>query len=293
MKKLNVVFFGTPEYVTPILEALHQNFNLVGVVTAPDAPIGRKAILTPSPVKERVKGIVSRVQIITPEQFNNSTIQQLKDLQPDLFVIAAYGKIIPQAVLDIPKHGSINIHPSNLPRFRGPSPIQAAILSGEEESGITFILLDEKMDHGPILFHEGFRFSQQDNFDTLSRGMFQKAAKSIGNVVTEYINGSIKPIPQDDDQATICKMIKKEDGYFSIDNPPSPEQLDRMIRAYYPWPTTWTRWCIKSHKSSVKDHKCEERVVKFLPNQMIQMEGKNPVSLKDFLNGHPTFPLKK
>lgn len=274
---MKVVFFGTPEYVTPILEALHQEFNLVGVVTAPDAAKGRKGTLTPSPV--RVKSAELRVQnIFTPTDFSDSLTHSLTELQPDLFVIAAYGKIIPQAILDIPKHGSINIHPSLLPKFRGPSPIQATILAGEEESGITYILLDSKMDHGPILFHEGFRFSQQDNFDTLSKSMFQKASESIGKVVVEYINGSIKPAPQDDSLASYCKLIKKEGGYFSIDNPPTPEILDRMIRAYYPWPTAWTKW--------------EGKVVKFLPSQVIQIEGKNPVPLKDFLNGHPNFPIK-
>lgn len=274
---MNIIFFGTPEYVIPILETLHRDFNLIGVVTAPNAPVGRKGTLTASPV--RVQSEEFRVKnVFTPTVFSESLIHQLTELEPDLFVIAAYGKIIPQSILDIPKHGSINIHPSLLPQFRGSSPIQSTILKGIKESGITYILVDSKMDHGPILFHEEFSFSQQDNFETLSRSMFQKAAKSIGKVVTEYINGSIKPTPQDDDQATFCKMIKKEDGYFSIDNPPPPEILDKMIRAYYPWPTAWTRW--------------EDKVVKFLPNHMIQLEGKKPVSLKDFLNGHPTFPLK-
>lgn len=308
-KHLNVIFFGTPDYVIPILEVLNKDFNLIGVVTAPDAKVGRKGTLTASAVKQAISLKSSAISIFTPTQLSGQLVNELASLNPDLFIVASFGKIIPQAILDIPKHGAVNIHPSTLPKYRGPSPIQSQILDGVEDGGITFILMDEKMDHGPILFHEKFRFSQQDNFDTLSRSMFQKASKLISEVIIGHINSSIIPQPQDDTKATFCKMIKKDDGYFDIENLPAGRQaplfyqkLDKMIRAYYPWPTAWTKW--------------ENKIVKFLParnatpariaasaadwhsvaggpNQMIQMEGKNPVSLKDFLNGYPTFPIKQ
>lgn len=292
MNKLKIIFFGTPDYVIPVLETLHRDFNLVGVVTSPDAPVGRKGLLTASAVKKISNFKFQISNLFTPNQFTDALINQLSALNPDLFVVASYGKIIPKAVLDIPKYGSINIHPSTLPKYKGPSPIQSAILNGEGSSGITFILMDEKMDHGPILFHEPFRFSQQDNFDTLSKGMFQRASELISEVIIGYINGSIKPSPQDDSKTTFCKMIKKEGGYFEINSPPSPEVLDRMIRAYYPWPTAWTKWDGKIVKLLPARNASSTRSAAGGPNQMIQMEGKKPTSLKDFLNGYPNFPIK-
>lgn len=279
MNKLKVIFFGTPDYVIPVLETLHRDFNLVGVITAPDAKVGRKRLLTASAVKKISNFKFQILNLFTPNQFTDELINQLTELNPDLFVVASYGKIIPKDVLDIPKFGSINIHPSLLPKYRGASPIQSAILDGVEVSGITFILMDEKMDHGPILWKEEFKFSRQDNFDTLSKSMFQKASEELANVINGYINGSILPVQQDDSQATFCKILKKDSGYFDIEDLPSPEVLDRMIRAYHPWPAAWTRW--------------EGKIVKFLPNHMIQMEGKKEAPLKNFLNGYPNFPLKQ
>lgn len=258
MKDLKVIFFGTPEFINPIRQVLAESFDLI-------------------------------LSVDNPDQLNDALISQLSSLKPDLFVVAAFGKIISKKVLDIPKYGVINVHPSLLPRYRGATPIQQAILDGVDTSGITIMLMDEGMDHGPILFQEEFRFSQKDNFDTLSKSMFQKASEKLKIVIIEYINGSISPVAQDNNQATLCKMIKKEDGFFDIDppapigsepvgGPPSLEILDRMIRAYYPWPTAFTHW--------------RGKIVKFLPNNMIQMEGKRPTDLKSFLNGYPDFPIK-
>ena len=196
----------------------------------------------------------------------------------DLGVIAAYGRILTKEELNTPKFGFINAHPSLLPKYGGPSPIQAAILNGDKVSGITIIKIDEKMDHGPVLYQEGLELSNDDNCDTLSKKMFQRASEVLPQIIKDFIAGKITPKPQNHQKASFCKMIKKEDGYFDIENPPSPKKLDRIIRAYYPWPGVWTKWSGK--------------IIKFYPNNMIQMEGKKVISMKDFLNGYPDFPLK-
>lgn len=199
--------------------------------------------------------------------------------EADLAVVAAYGKILIPEELKYPKYGSINVHPSLLPKYRGPSPIQAAILNGERVSGISIIQMDEEMDHGPIIYQEKIELSDRDNFDILSKKMFLRASEVLPKVIEDFIAGKIKPKSQNHAMATFCNLLTRESGYFNINNPPSPKQLDRMIRAYYPWPGAWTRW--------------NGKIVKFLPEGLIQMEGKKAIALQDFLNGYPDFPLKK
>lgn len=274
--KLRVVFFGTPDFAVPVLQTLVKHFSVVGVVTAPDRVVGRKQILTPSAIKLASRGYTLRSY--TPEKLDVGFAQELQDLKPDLFIVASYGKIIPQFILDIPKFGVLNIHFSLLPIYRGASPMQSAILNGDKTTGISIIKMDEKIDHGPVIYAEEFRLSNLDNFQTLSTNMFLRCAKILPEIITVFISGKLIPKQQDDTKAIYCKLITKEDGYFDINNPPSPEQLDRMIRAFYPWPTAWTKWTGK--------------IIKFLPSGLIQMEGKKPVKLEDFLRGYPDFPLK-
>jgi methionyl-tRNA formyltransferase len=284
MNKLKVIFFGTPDFVIPVMDSIHNNFQLVGVVTTPDALVGRKQILTPSPIAQKAEEL--GITVFKPTQFTDSLINHLTDLSPDLFIVASYGKIIPQNILDIPKHGSINIHPSRLPLYRGASPIQSQILDGVTESAISFILMDAEMDHGPLLQTSDFTLQSCDTFQSLHYSMFKKSAEELPDVINRFTAGSLKPIEQEHTKATFCGHITRESGYFDIENPPSKEQLDRMIRAYYPWPSAWTRW--------------NGKIVKFLPNSspltlhaspyLMQMEGKNPVTKKEFLNGFKDFP---
>lgn len=275
-RKLKIIFFGTPDFVIPILETLNNQFDLIAVVSTPDASAGRKQIMTPSPVA--LEAEKAGINILKPSQFSDSLITGLTDLSPDLFIVASYGKIVPQTVLNIPRLGSINIHPSKLPKYRGPSPIQSQILDGVTDSGVTFILMDAQIDHGPILKTVPFQIKPEDTFRSLHYSMFESSARELPAVIVKYASGEIKPEPQDHGQAAFCTHITRTDGYFDIDNPPSPDRLDRMIRAYYPWPTAWTRW--------------NGKVIKFLPDSKIQIEGKNPVNIKEFLNGYPSFPLK-
>ena len=239
-------------------------------------------------------GTPSYVQPIKNElakQF--SLVESLEDA--DLAVVASYGKILTKDELNTPRYGCINVHPSLSPKYRGASPIQQAILNGDKVTGITIIKMDEEIDHGPIIYQEELGLSDNDNFDTLSKKMFHHAAEILPKIIEDFTSGKIKPKRQNHSQATYCGRLTRESGYFDINSPPSNEALDRMIRAYHPWPGVWTRW--------------NGKIVKFLPsprhpdperakqvegegsNYLLQMEGKKPLLMRDFINGYPDFPL--
>lgn len=241
-RKLKIIFLGTPNYVNPIIKSLEKNFDLIKTIRSP-----------------------------------KDSLDEIKNLQPDLLVVASFGRIIPQEILEIPKLGAINIHPSKLPLYRGPSPIQSQILDGITDSAISFILMDSEMDHGPIIYQEPFRILATDTFQSLLEKMFGASAALLPTVIKSFADNKLKPVIQNSATASFCNTIKKGDGYFDIENPPSPDKLDRMIRAFHPWPGCWTKW--------------NNKIVKMLPEGKIQMEGKSPTDLKSFLNGYPNFPL--
>jgi len=271
---MKIVFFGTPSEVVPVLQNLIKHFEVIAVVTAPDRKSGRKQILTPPPVKIAAQKL--KIHILQPYKLSENIVEFNK-LYADLFVVAAYGAIIPKQILKLPKFGAINIHPSLLPKYRGPTPIQTTLLNGDRKSGIAFIKMDEKMDHGPILQRIPLTLEATDTFAWLMQSAFAQAAQILPKVIEEYVSGKLQPQPQDDSLATYTNMITKEDGQIDFDNPPTQEKLDRMIRAYYPWPTVWTKMNIKG----------KETRIKFLPDKKLQVEGKKLMNLKDFINGYP------
>lgn len=302
--EIKVVYFGVPGFSAYILEKLIKTFNnppshlnldqdenlsqpkfiIQTVVTSPDKPVGRKQIITPSPVAQVAEKC--QIPVLKPDKLSEDFIKgHLSLLDSDLFIVIAYGKIIPQQLLDIPRLGPINVHYSLLPKYRGASPIQQAILNGDKQSGITIMLMNQKMDEGPILEQEIIHLSDKDTFESLSKKMSQQAISLLISTLADFVAGKLTPRPQDESQATYCRpgkkstLVDKNDGYFEINNPPDSEILDRMIRAYYPWPGAWTKW--------------KERVVKLYPEDLIQMEGKKPIPLKNFLNGYPDFPIKE
>ena len=277
---MKIIFFGTPQEVVPVLETLTEQFAIVAVVTTSDQKSGRKQTLTSTPVKVFAKD--KTIPVITPPQFTDEILKQLQNFKPDLYVVTAYGKIIPNDILHIPKYGAINIHPSLLPHYRGPTPLQTTILNGDKRSGLTFMKVDERMDHGPILHQMPFTLENTDTFGWLMQSKFALAAQILPHVIEEYVSGKLIPQPQDESLASYTKMIDKQDGYIDMNNPPQKEQLDRMIRAYYPWPTVWTKTKINNR----------EMTIKFLPKQKLQVEGKKPVAIKDFLNGYPEMKEK-
>lgn len=275
---MRIIFFGTPHFVIPVLESLIKKFNILAVVTAPDQKAGRKQLLTPTPIKKFSTDDKVNISVLTPHSFDDEALKQIRSLKPDLFIVAAYGQILPESLLSIPPFGAINVHPSLLPHHRGPTPVPTTLLNGDKETGVTLIKMDKEMDHGPILAMRSYTVHETDTTETLLTHLFNLSAEMLPDVITNYTNGQIEPKVQDELEATYTQKITKEDGKIDVDHAPDKTKLTRMINAYYPWPTVWSKVKIKN-----KDVR-----IKFLPGEKVQLEGKNPTPIKDFLNGYPT-----
>lgn len=272
---MNTVFFGSSKYSTIVEKALFEKFGLSLVVTISDKPVGRKKAITPSPVKKIA--IENNIPVITTDKLDENIIDQIAKYNPDFLVVADFSLILPKELLGLPKFAPLNVHHSLLPKYRGPSPAPTAILNGDKLSGVTVIKMSEKMDAGDILAQKEYELNSDETTDSLLTILNTLGAELIIKVIKDY--EKIQPIPQDEPKATYTKKMTKEDGFFDIDNPPPPAILDRKIRAYFPWPGTWTKWKVDPAKP--------EKIIKFLPERRIQVEGKNPMNIKDFINGYP------
>lgn len=243
INKPKIVFFGTPEFAIPILDALRNNkLTPQLIITTPDKPKGRKMEISPPPVKIWAKK--HNIAFLQPKTLKNpEIINELKNLNPDLFVIASYGKILPKDILDIPKYGTLNVHPSLLPRWRGPSPIQYTILAGDKETGVTIMLTDEEMDHGPILAQQKLKNYESGimNYEELHHELAKLGAKLLIETIPKWVGGKIKPQEQDHSKATFSKIIKKQDGHINLQEE-TAEEIERKIKALNPWPGTYTFW---------------------------------------------------
>ena len=207
---IKIIFWGTPYFSAKILEALIKaDFSPILTITAQDKPQGRGLEKQASEAKRMA--INHGLNVSQPQKLKEiGFLEQIKALEPDLFIVASYGKIIPKKALEIPKLGCLNIHPSLLPCYRGASPIQATILNGEQETGVTIMLMDEEMDHGPIISNFQFPISKEITFKELEERLIKESSKLLLETLTKWINGEIKPMPQNHSQATSCKIIKKE-----------------------------------------------------------------------------------
>ena len=234
---IRIVFFGTPQFSVIVLKKLiAAGMAPVAVVTALDKPAGRGKKLASPPVKEisdQLRIPVLQPQKLTDEQF----LQQLCDLKPDVFVIASYGKMLPHALLEIPPHGTINVHPSLLPAYRGPSPIQTAILNGDKETGVTLMLTDAEMDHGPILARQELGISKF-TYSQLHDELAKLGGEMLIETLPKWVAGEITPREQDHEKATFTRLLTRENGH--IDWSKSAVEIDRMVRALNPWPGTWS-----------------------------------------------------
>jgi len=239
-QNLKIIFWGTPEFAAIILNSLiNSHYKPVDVVAAPDKPIGRKQIITPPPTKEIA--IKNHILVLQPEKIKNNLnfFQQVKEFAPDLFIVAAYGLIIPKKILDLAKLGALNVHPSLLPKYRGAAPIQSAILNGDSETGVTIMLMDEQMDHGEIIANCKFKIENlKITTEELTKKTANLGAELLIETVPKWLAGEIKPIPQNESKATFTKIIKKEDGHINWSN--TPEYIERQIRAFNVWPGTYT-----------------------------------------------------
>jgi len=230
---------GSPDFALPVLQNLARDYLVMGVITQPDRPAGRGRILTPPPVKQLALSL--NIPVIQPNRLKDpDAFAQLQAWQPDLIVVAAFGQILRQNVLDLPPLGCVNVHASLLPRWRGAAPVQAAIISGDIATGITIMKMDAGVDTGPILAQHAVPILAEDTGETLGLRLAEAGGELLMMTLTGYLSGEIKPCNQDNSLATYAAMLKKEDGQLDFNLP--AEILERRVRAFYPWPGTYMQW---------------------------------------------------
>ncbi|KKR22118.1 MAG: Methionyl-tRNA formyltransferase [Candidatus Moranbacteria bacterium GW2011_GWA2_39_41] len=304
-ENLRIVFMGTPEISADILSALLQDkYNIVGVYTQPDKRVGRKQVLQKSPVKTLAEK--NSIPVFDPRRLDAEAIENLREMNPDLIVLIAYGKILPQVVLDLPRLGAVNIHPSLLPKFRGPSPIQSALLNGEKVTGTTIMLMDVGIDTGHILQQEQIDIDTNETYFELEKKLTKLSVKLLLETLPKLISGQAKPRKQNDNDATYCKMIRKEEG--QVDWNQSAENIFNKYRAFASWPGIFTSWNDKHLKlnsvalatSSFAEYKNGEifRIENSIFVQTasgaielkeVQLEGKPVTKILNFSNGYKNF----
>ncbi|MBO9368293.1 MAG: methionyl-tRNA formyltransferase [Chloroflexi bacterium] len=234
-----IVFMGSPEFALPALRALAEQYQVVGVVTQPDRPAGRGQRLTPPPVKVLAEQL--GLPVFQPQRLREpQAVEQLRRWNPDLIVVAAYGQILRPEVLNLPPWGCLNIHASLLPRWRGASPIQYAILHGDAESGVTIMKMDEGLDTGPILSQRALPLASDETDESLSQKLAALGATLLLETLPRYLRGEIVPRPQPQEGVTYAPLLKKEDGLLDFSRP--ARELERRVRAFHSWPGAWFLW---------------------------------------------------
>ncbi len=297
MSRTKIIFFGTPDFAVPFLDHLvhDPNLEVALVVTQPDRPTGRKQIITPPPVKvlAQDKGI----EVFQPETLKDaSVLEKIRSVDPDLVVVVAYGLIIPQNILDIAP--AINVHPSLLPKYRGASPVQSAILNQDVETGVSIMLLDAKMDHGPILAQKRLKLNGVETNSSLHVKLAEIGKILLVDAIKAYLKGEIQPQEQVHSQATYCQQIVKDQARLNWQS--SADHLQAQIRAFYPWPVAWTTHQGKRVKifppTKVNSLSLKPGQVQLQNNQVlvgcgqaslelsqIQVEGKTPMEARTWL----------
>lgn len=299
-----ILFYGTEQFGAAMLQALihAESWNIIGAVTQPDRPAGRKNELKESPVKLLAQR--NNIPVFQPESLK--TIEFSPESLPisDLQIVCQYGLIIPKRIVEAPKFGTINVHTSLLPKYRGASPIQTAILQGETETGITIMQMDEKMDHGGIFLQEKILISPNDTTPTLSQKMIPVAQHLLVTAVKKWFAAEIEPHEQQHAEATFCRQFEKSDGLMDFSC--STEELYNRFRAFFPWPGTFAYWngaVIKflnvqpSNEPAITPGKIlihDKRIFIGTTTQpleilQVQREGGKPLAAKDFLAGARDF----
>lgn len=306
---MRLVFMGTPAFAIPVLEALlTAGHQVVGVFTQPDKPAGRGRQPEPPPIKVWAQG--KGLPVFQPPTLRRGEAQEtLRRLAPDAVIVAAYGKILPPEVLGIPPLGCLNLHPSLLPRYRGPSPVPAAILNGDAVAGVTVMLMDAGLDTGPVLAQREEPIRDEDTARTLTERLFLLGATLMVETLERWARGDISLVPQDPAQATTTRLLTKEDGWLDFAN--SAERLWRAVRAYDPWPGTFTRWkgrvlkvltarpwpedtlhppgtvvALPPGAPAPAGVQCGQGILALL---RLHLEGKRPVGCSEFLAGYRDF----
>ncbi|MDD4187932.1 MAG: methionyl-tRNA formyltransferase [Bacilli bacterium] len=297
MKNLKVIFMGTPFFSVPILEKLIEQTNVVLVVSMPDAVVGRKKILTASPVKKLA--IENDIPVFSPKKIRDD-YKIIEGLKPDIIITCAYGQILPKVLLDFPRLGCINIHASLLPKYRGGAPIHHAIMNGDAETGITIMDMDEKMDAGDIIKQKSLKINIGDNLETLSNKLSLLGRDIIIEVLPSIINGTNKRVKQKLAKVTYAPIIKRENELLDFHK--SADEVYNLVRALSPSPYAY----FNLFNSQYKIVSCEVTLGKGLPGVIISVAkdsftimckdkgikitkikptGKNEMTVKDFFNG--------
>jgi methionyl-tRNA formyltransferase len=299
-----VIFMGTPDFSVPVLQRLIADHNVMGVVTQPDRAVGRSGKLKPPPIKQ--VALEHDIPVYQPEKLrkNAAALATLKALGiPDVYVVAAFGQILPQAVLDIPPHGSLNVHASLLPRWRGAAPIQAVIREGDPVTGITIMKMDAGLDTGPMLNKVKVEVAPDETGQSLHDKLATLGADLMAATLPGYLNGSITPEPQNDALATFAPQIEKREG--EIDWTWDAVPIERLMRAFTPWPGTYTFWDDKRLKvlagavgpgrgkpGQVIEQDGQVAIGTgaglFFPARL-QLAGGKPLDIGDFVNGYSDF----
>ena len=315
MNPFKIVFMGTSEFAVPILKALRSSSDLIAlVVTQPDRPAGRGLALKPSPVK--TEALKLGLSVFQPEKIKEpEAVENIKVLNPDLLVVAAYGQILPKSVLDIPKIACLNVHGSLLPKYRGAAPIHYAVMAGETETGVTIIYMNEKMDEGDILLSEKISVASDETTGQLHERLAELGAQSLLKAIELLAQGKAKRIPQEDSRVTYAPSLKREQCKIHWDK--TSLEIVNLIRGLSPWPSAETGWNgkqLKVFSAQTADTKVEAGepgkvpltgqvlsiekegiTVAALQGQVllkeVQPPGKRRMSAYDFTLGHPDFKI--
>jgi methionyl-tRNA formyltransferase len=296
----SVVFFGSPDFAIPSLIAVNNNYKITGVVTQPDRPAGRGKVVTPPPVKVLAKEL--GIPLIQPDRLKDpGVIEQLRKWNADVYVVAAFGQIFRKNILDIPPYGFVNVHASLLPRWRGAAPIQAAILAGDEYTGITIMKVDQGIDTGDIISQKQIKIMEQETAGELSERLAIAGAELLIETLPAYLSGIIESQQQNEAESTYAGMIRKEDAILGAGE--SAQMMERKIRAYHPWPVAR----LGLENSQVLIHKVRVEMginlsadVKYIYKgfpaistvngllvlEVIQLPGKKPIDGKAFINSN-------
>lgn len=302
---IRTVFFGTPAFAVPFFSELLRTpgLEIVAAVTQPDKPTGRHQTLTAGPVKEQA--VEQGIRVLQPQKLKEeSAASELRELRADLFIVVAYGKIIPSAILALPRLGCVNLHPSLLPKNRGPSPIQWAIAEGDDETGISVMKLDEGMDTGPLLAQKRIQMEKLETVESLTRKIHDVGPAFLSETILAYVEGSVKPVPQPSEGSSVTHLLEREDGRVNWSM--SAEAIERKFRAYHPWPGIWTTWQrngksirLKLLRARIEDgslppgkveSKTDHLLIgtsdKLVRVEELQAEGSSPTDVARFIRGH-------
>ena len=297
-QRIKIIFFGSDSFSVPILDTLLDNFEVVLTVTKKDHQLG---------------DIAKKINLLDCHSaLDAESINKIKSVEADIYVVAAFGLMLPEPLLKSPAGvATINVHPSLLPKYRGPSPIESAILNGDKKTGVSIMVLDAKMDHGPIISQEEEEIDDEyDDFITLSERLEKRGADLLIKTIPDFVANKIKPKRQNDTQASYCRLIKKEDG--RIDFTQNADQILRHIRAFVHWPGSFVAWKEKNKMVKIIEARYQSRLPEppftagmvfktdtgkpavvcgnsAIIIETIQIEGKKPTDSISFLNGYPDF----